>query len=127
MRIESMYLIAAEACYRLNDDANAIKYPKALLDERVLAGSESVYGTYISGLNHSNLLQEIGYNWRVELWGEGYGLMTFRRLGAELGERKRGGNHDVDAGSKMELSSKFILAIPGAETSYNPKITTTEL
>lgn len=127
MRIESMYLIAAEACYRLNDDANAIKYLKALLDERVLAGSESVYGTYISGLNHSNLLEEIGYNWRVELWGEGYGLMTFRRLGAELGERKRGGNHDVDAGSKMELSSKFILAIPGAETSYNPKITTTEL
>lgn len=128
MRIESMYLIAAEASYRLDEDNDAITYLTAITDERVLPGKETDYATYKAGLTHANLLKEIYYNWRVEMWGEGYGLMTFRRLALEVDpERKRGGNHSGNGGSKMQPSEEQIFVIPSAETSYNPSIKTTTL
>lgn len=122
MRIESMYLIAAEASYRLGNDNDAITYLTAITDQRVLEGAENDYGLYVAGLNHSNLLEEIEYNWRVELWGEGYGLMTFRRLAPEMPERRRGANHSGNAGSKMEVGSSYIFVMPSSEGSYNPTV-----
>ena len=125
MRIESMYLIAAEACYRLNDDAEAIKYLTAITDERIATGMESEYATYKSGLNHSNLLAEIEYNWRVEMWGEGYGLMTFRRLCAEVQgnkDRHRGANHSANGGSTITPGNDYVFQMPSAEGTYNPNI-----
>ncbi len=122
MRIEMMYLIAAEASYRLGNDNDAITYLRAITDERVLAGKETEYSTYIAGLTHSNLLAEIEYNWRVELWGEGYALMTFRRLSPETPERRRGANHSSSGGSKMEAGSSHIFVMPSAEGSYNPSV-----
>ena len=128
MRIESMYLIAAEASYRLGNYNDAVTYLSAITDERVIEGKESEYSTYINGLNASNLLTEIEYNWRVELWAEGYGLMTFRRLSPDNPEeRRRGGNHDGNAGSKMEVGSSYIFVMPSAEGSYNPNIEETTL
>jgi len=124
MRIEMMYLIAAEASYRLGNDNDAITYLTAITDERVLEGKETEYSTYKSTyLTHATLLEEIEYNWRVELWGEGYSLMTFRRLAPETPERRRGGNHSANAGSKMEPGTSHIFVMPGAEGSYNPNIT----
>lgn len=122
MRIEMMYLIAAEASYRLGNDDDAITYLRAITDERVLTGKETEYDNYIAGLNHNNLLAEIEYNWRVELWGEGYSLMTFRRLSAETPERRRGANHGANGGSKMEAGSSHIFVMPSAEGSYNPSV-----
>lgn len=131
MRIESMYLIAAEASYRLGNDVDAIKYLTAITDQRIMEGKDSEYNTWKSGLNHSNLLAELEYNWRVEMWGEGYGLQTFRRLGrqtiTESNERRRGANHAANAGSTMKPSSDYTFQMPSSESSYNPKITNTTL
>lgn len=130
MRIESMYLIAAEASYRLGNDADAISYLTSITDERIATGMDAEYAAYKSSLNHSNLLEEIEYNWRVEMWGEGYGLQTFRRLATEvLGEkeRKRGGNHCANAGSTIKPGSEYTFQMPSSEGSYNPKINTTTL
>lgn len=131
MRIEAMYLIAAEASYRMGDDAQAISYLTAITDNRVEAGFEDEYDTWKAGLNHSNLLAELEYNWRVEMWGEGYGLQTFRRLGRETitkdQPRKRGGNHCANAGSNMEPGEEYTFQMPSSEGSYNPKIGTTTL
>lgn len=131
MRIESMYLIAAEASYRLGNDADAITYLTAITDQRIMEGKDSEYNTWKSGLNHSNLLTELEYNWRVEMWGEGYGLQTFRRLGrqtiTESNERRRGANHAANAGSTMKPSSDYTFQMPSSESSYNPKITNTTL
>ena len=131
MRIESMYLIAAEAAYRLTKYDSAAIFLTAITDERVLSGMDSLYTVYKTGLNSTNLLQEIEYNWRVELWGEGYALMTFRRLGPEIlakTERRRGANHASSGGSKIEAGgSQYIYVIPSSESSYNPKIGTTTL
>ena len=127
MRIESMYLIAAEASYRIQDYDGAINYLRAITDQRVdtTATAATEYAAYVSSLDASNLLAQIEYNWRVEMWGEGYGLQTFRRLSPEtvndVDGRKRGGNHAYDAGSAMDATaSKFTFQIPSSETSYNP-------
>lgn len=136
MRIESMYLIAAEASYRIGNDDAAIKYLTAITDERLNLKDPTAadsYGNFKNRLSHSNLLSAIYDNWRIELWGEGYGLQTFRRLGGEMiddggrlkkpGEKTRGGNHDDSAGSAVQPSeSKYTFQIPGAETTYNPEI-----
>ena len=127
MRIESMYLIAAEASYRLQDYDSAIVYLRSITDQRVdtVATAAAEYATYVAGLDATNLLAQIEYNWRVEMWGEGYALQTFRRLSpetvADVDGRKRGGNHASDAGSAMDATaSKFTFQIPSSETSYNP-------
>lgn len=127
MRIESMYLIAAEASYRLQDYTGAIDYLRAITDQRVdtAATAATAYAEYIAKLDASNLLAQIEYNWRVEMWGEGYALQTFRRLSPETEKgvdgRKRGGNHSVNAGTAMKATAdQFTFPIPSSETSYNP-------
>lgn len=127
MRIESMHLIAAEASYRLQDYTGAINYLRGITDQRVdtTTAAQTAYADYVAGLDNSNLLAQIEYNWRVEMWGEGYALQTFRRLSpetvTEINGRKRGGNHAADAGSAMDASaSKFTFQIPSSEISYNP-------
>ncbi len=128
MRIESMYLIAAEASYRLKNDADAITYLCAITDERVATGMDSEYSAWKSGLNHTNLLAAIEYNWRVEMWGEGYGLQTFRRLAAEVQgntKRKRGANHSANGGADIEPGPEYTFQMPSSESSYNPSINTT--
>ena len=127
MRIESMYLIAAEASYRLQNYDSAIVFLRSITDQRVdtAATAAAEYATYVAGLDATNLLAQIEYNWRVEMWGEGYALQTFRRLSpetvADVNGRKRGGNHASDAGSAMDATaSKFTFQIPSSETSYNP-------
>ena len=130
MRIESMYLIAAEASYRLNNDGDAIMYLSNITDQRVAAGEDGAYNDFLSGLNHSKLLAFIEYNWRVEMWGEGYGLQTFRRLGPETipsKERRRGANHCSNAGGSITPGSEYTFQMPSSESSYNPKIGTTTL
>lgn len=127
MRIESMYLIAAEASYRIQDYDGAVDYLRAITDQRVdtTATAATEYAAYVASLDAANLLAQIEYNWRVEMWGEGYALQTFRRLSPETVQgvdgRKRGGNHAYDAGAAMDANaSKFTFQIPSSETSYNP-------
>ena len=110
MRIESMYLVAAEANWRLGDLTQAASYITAITDERLDTTAflwEDEYNDFKTGLaTDSKLKDAIVYNWRIEMWGEGYGLDTFRRFGES---RKRGGNHDY---------ANFSL--PGSEITYNP-------
>lgn len=128
MRVEAMYLIAAEAEYRLGEYDQAKSYLQGIMDQRVDTASTAAaeYATYMSGLNNTNLLSAIEYNWRVELWGEGYGLQTFRRLSPETAadtKRRRGSNHASEAGSEIDATAaKFTFAIPSSETSYNPNL-----
>ena len=125
------FLMGKTYCFRLGNDADAIKYLTAITDQRIMEGKDAEYNTWKSGLNHANLLEELEYNWRVEMWGEGYGLQTFRRLGRETitktKERRRGANHAANAGSTMEPGSAYTFQMPSSESSYNPKITNTTL
>lgn len=130
MRIESMYLIAAEASYRLGNYDDAKNYLCAITDQRVSTaeGASAAYSNFVSSLNSTNLLRTIEYNWRVELWGEGYGLMTFRRLAPETTavpgyERRRGSNHSSESGAEIKPNDdKYKFVMPSSESSYNPNL-----
>lgn len=126
MRVESDYLIAAEASFRLGEYDEAKKYLQAITDQRVdtAAGAQAAYQNYIDNLTSANMLSAIEYNWRVEMWGEGYGLQTFRRLSPETTgntKRRRGGNHCALSGTEIDATAdQYTFRIPSSETSYNP-------
>ncbi len=127
MRVEVAYLIAAEAAYQNGDETTAKDYLKALCDERVLDGKDAEYNTWLGTLSGDALKNAIAYNWRVEMWGEGYGLQTLRRLTKSV---KLGSNHlsrsnqELAAAREME---KYQCQIPVSEARYNPYLATTEL
>ena len=128
MRVELAYLIAAEAAYRNNNQAEAKNYIKMLCDERVLDGKQEAYNTWLGKLTGNALKEAIIYNWRVEMWGEGYSMQLLRRLQKE---RTLGTNHITRSESTLNIADKEFIKyqceIPTSETRYNPKIATTVL
>ena len=115
MRIEEMYLVAAEGAARAGKDAEAKEILKALLAER----DETVMAT-VDGMSNEALLENIYYNWRVELFGEGRALMTFKRFG---GVKMRGNNHFYKPGENMQAvdpaNPVLLFIIPYSEYVNN--------
>ena len=124
MRVEAAYLIAAEAAWSNGDNATAAQYLQQLCDERVLAGQETAYNTWLGTLTGTDAVKDaIVYNWRVEMWGEGYSMQMLRRLQKQ---RTLGTNHLSRGESTLDITSaageQFQCEIPSSETRYNPNI-----
>lgn len=124
MRVESAYLIAAEAAWSNGDNPIAAQYLQQLCDERVITGQESAYNTWVSTLTSTDAVKEaIIYNWRVEMWGEGYSMQMLRRLQKQ---RTLGTNHLSRGGAVLDITSpageQFQCEIPTSEIRYNPNI-----
>lgn len=126
MRLEQAYLIAAEAAYRNGDADNAYKYLTAITDERVKDGEEAAYSDWKATLTGDALLAAIRYNWRVEMWGEGFGLQTFRRFNESvtLGENHLRSDKTLTP-SNPPLTYYFDL--PSSEYTYNPFVRDAEV
>ncbi len=130
MRIETAYLIAAEACLNLGKNDSAVTYMDAIMKERVdtAAAAQGQYETYKATLTTSDAIKEaLIYNWRVELWGEGYGLQTFRRLDQQ---RSLGENHYSRGKSDISVfkdSYRYTFIIPSSETRYNRWLNTNQM
>ena len=136
MRIELAYLIAAEAAYRLGDYATSIVYLARLTADRVDINSltaDAEYAAWLTTLSDPNeLLKAIYYNWRIELWGEGYAMQTMRRLNPEIqalmlenDKIKRGGNHCAKGGEQIDAHEIwYTFQLPSSESRYNPWIDT---
>ena len=77
MRVEEMILIQAEAAARLGNEAQA----RQILSSFVMGYRQPDYTTTASG---EALLDEIWRQRRIELWGEGFGVLDVRRLGKPL-------------------------------------------
>ncbi|WP_298555190.1 RagB/SusD family nutrient uptake outer membrane protein [uncultured Parabacteroides sp.] len=84
MRIEEMYLIAAEAECRLGNDAGAREYLMDLMSKRDASYScAQKSGTSMGKLTTDytgSLLEEIIIQRRIELWGEAGRIYDIRRL-----------------------------------------------
>ncbi len=126
MRVEVAYLIAAEAAW--NNGNDAVPYIEALCNERVDKNDSTAYANYqtwLGNLNSSDAVKDaLVYNWRVEMWGEGYGLQTLRRLAKKV---TLGKNHlsRADAEINTEDAStaqQFMCEIPASEIRYNPTL-----
>ena len=124
MRIEVAYLIAAEAAWNQGNYVAAKGHIEALCNERVEDTSNADYVAWVSALtDEASVKAALIYNWRIEMWGEGYGLQTLRRLSKQ---NELGSNHisranktiDID-GADRELCQ---CQIPSSETRYNPAL-----
>lgn len=114
MRIEECYLIAAEAEARQHNLTSACDYLKAILDNRDAAKAEAIYN-----MNEEELLNEIFFEWRVEMWGEGKSLMTFKRFKKDA-QLTAENDYYTEQNTIGYNSPKFIFRIPNQELQYNP-------
>ena len=125
MRWELPYLIAAEAACRNHDLSSAQNYLFAITDNRAMPGEETSYSNWKASLSsEATMLAAIKHNWRVELWGEGFGLQTFRRYGeaVTLGE-----NHlRAEKNISPTMARRFTFEIPTSEYYYNPTLRTSD-
>lgn len=115
MRIEEMYLVNAEANARANHLPEARTALKSLLDQR-----DPTVAATVASMNQDQLLDEIYYNWRVELWAEGRGLLTMKRFKKTV---TRGSNDFAYPGESFSYNdSRFTFEIPEAEVNNNPNL-----
>lgn len=129
MRIDVAYLIAAEAAWANGDYTTAASWLQKLCDERVLDGKDAEYAAWTATLTGDAAIKEaLIYNWRVEMWGEGYGLQTLRRLSKTV---TLGSNHLSRKDATLNINDaefiKYQCEIPTSETRYNPWLATKTL
>lgn len=134
MRVEEMYLTAAEAYARLGDDKHARKYLQDLMDLRdkdFKASGKS--GVMLGGTTNSwtgSLLESILIQRRIELWGEYGRIFDVKRLGQGI-VRTEADGFSPDCLTQMgsvgvDLSNPetfdWVLTIPQDEINANDKI-----
>jgi hypothetical protein len=116
MRAAEMYLIEAEAKSLAGDDQGAKQVLFDLLSTRIS-------GYTLSANTGQALLNEIRFNRKVELWGEGFAFFDMKRWNTGLNRTYTGSNHatfgffDYPAGSV-----KFNFQIPISEVNTNPDL-----
>ena len=116
MRSSEMLLIEAEANARLGKTAEAAKVLFELVSKRDLTAK-------ISEKTGDDLMEEIMFNRRIELWGEGFRWLDLKRTNSAL--NRNGANHiaaittvfDVPAGD-----NSWEWLIPRAELDANKAI-----
>ena len=114
MRIEEMYLIAAEAAWRMGDNQKAIEALKPLLQQR---DSKA-----LTSLSSRNIKEQIYYNWRVEMWGEGRSLMTLKRF--DMPAKVSAQNHLYKPGKELDYAFPYLIyQVPGAKPFQNVGLT----
>jgi len=118
MRAAEMYLIEAEAKAAMSDDGGAASALYSLISTRDPAYTLSTNGG-------SDLMNEIRTHRRIELWGEGFGLLDMKRWGVPLVRVFSGSTHPQVSSSYFDLpvgSSLFTFQIPEAEINSNDAI-----
>ena len=112
MRAEEMILIKAEALAQQNDEGNAAKELKVLMDERDASWNKS-----------SVTVDDVWLQRRIELWGEGFSLFDVLRLKKpikRIGTNFPAGSTFADIAAESPL---LIYTIPECETAVNKAIT----
>lgn len=127
MRIEEMYLMAAEAACRMGDEATAKQHLMALMSKRDPSYTcDHLSGTAMGKLTNEwtgSLLEEITIQRRIELWGEAGRIYDIRRY-------KQGFRRTAEQGwpAAAMLSGRptdnpeswmWVLTIPQAEFDGN--------
>ncbi|WP_291071217.1 MULTISPECIES: RagB/SusD family nutrient uptake outer membrane protein [unclassified Empedobacter] len=115
MRVAEMYLIEAEALYKLGKEADS----KTVLSTLVKARDTSFTTFTTTG---DAYYQQILLNRRLELWGEGFRFYDLKRLGQKLD--RTGANHNTTVINNVytiEASdNRWQWVIPQAEINSNP-------
>lgn len=122
MRAAEMYLTEAEAAYMDGDEATAKECLTAVNSKRI--------ENYSCTSTGDALLNEIRICRRIELWGEGFNFVDFKRWNLPFSKRTyvigdpTSGNCDATFAFSQEASANkgWRLAIPQQELDANPGI-----
>jgi hypothetical protein len=124
MRSSEMYLIEAEAKAMLSDISGAQASLEPLGEKRDSAYNVTVFST------QQSLMDQIKFQRRVELWGEGFGYTDKIRWDEGIDHGANGGSgasevlyQNAYIVSKPSANSDWIFKIPQAEIDANPDIT----
>lgn len=113
MRLSEMYLIAAEAYARANQDTQAKQYLQKFVAQRD--------PSYVDlGNTGTALAEEVMVHRRIELWGEGFRWFDLKRL--NLPCNRTGTNYDVGfCGflARTQSEDGWYYEIPKIETDFN--------
>jgi len=118
MRVAEMYLIEAEAKANINDDGGAAEALYSLVSTRDPEYTKST-------ATGTDLMNEIRTHRRIELWGEGFGLLDMKRWGVGLKRVYEGSNHPNVTASYFDLNAGnnlFTFQIPEDEINTNDAI-----
>jgi starch-binding outer membrane protein, SusD/RagB family len=116
IRSAEMFLIEAEALARSGKDVDAAKALFALISKR---DANYKLSTKIG----KDLLDEIYFHRRVELWGEGHRFLDLKRLNLPL--NRNGANHIAAITTLFDLpanDNRWEFLIPRAELDANKKM-----
>jgi hypothetical protein len=119
MRVAEMYLIEAEAAANAGQDAAAAQALYALVSTRDP-------GYTLSSNTGSALMAEIRLQRRIELWGEGFGLLDMKRWGVDLVRDFAGSTHLQIPSVFYNISAgdpRFTFQLPLDEINLNDAIT----
>ncbi len=124
MRSAEMYLIEAEAEAMQGNIGPAQAALAALVDTRDTGFDETIYTT------QALLMDEIKFQRRLELWGEGFGYTDFIRWDEAIDHAANGGSgasevlyQDAWQIERPSLNDDWIFKIPQAEIDANPNLT----
>lgn len=118
MRVEEFYLLSAEAAAKTGNEPAAKARLQDLLSIRL--GSAAAATSYLAPLSGSALEDEIYFQTRVEMWGEGKSYLAMKRNQASV---TRGTNHVFRAGETFQYDSDAMsFQIPETEIINNPNI-----
>ncbi|APY08924.1 hypothetical protein BWZ20_11695 [Winogradskyella sp. J14-2] len=118
MRVEEFYLLSAEAAAKTGNEAAAKARLQDLLSIRL--GGAAAATSYLAPLSGSALVDEIYFQTRVEMWGEGKSYLAMKRNQATV---TRGTNHVFRAGESFVYDSdEMSFQIPETEIINNPNI-----
>lgn len=115
MRVEEMILIQAEGLAKSGSQAQA----KALLEDFVRTYRDPAYSADASG---RSLADEIWFQRRVELWGEGFSNSDTRRLGKPLVRFHEGVESNVPSAFRFNMTADdgwWLMRFTSSEKNTN--------
>lgn len=116
LRSASLYYIEAEALARSGSEPIA----KQILYDITITRDPSYV---LSTKTGAALINEIIFQKRIELWGEGYAWFDMKRLGVPLTRDYPGSNHPAFGKFNIPVGdNRFIFQVPQAEIDVNPLI-----
>jgi len=121
MRAAEMYLIEAEGLAKSGNESAARLTLETLIKTRYPAYSASSYAG-------QSLVDEILWQRRIELWGEGFSLIDIKRNNKGLQRPTGTGNHgapnfDPIVYTLPDAAPVFLMRIPQRELDSNPELT----
>lgn len=123
MRVEEMELIEIEALGRMNESEGV----KKLTAWAQLRDPEFEYGNHRDNyydMTSGPFVNEVWWQRRVELWGEGFATFDIKRLGKGIIRSYPGSNHLEEYKWNMEKTPDWMnLCIVQTETNYNSACT----